>query len=68
MDQKEIIEDLSTNLRLVSIPTNNEEDLSQLMYIQGIIGKLPNFDEYAHENENFEPIEIQGKPLSEMVI
>lgn len=38
------------------------------MYIQGIIGKLHNSDEYAYEDENFEPIEIQGKPLSEIVI
>lgn len=49
------------------MPTNIEDNFAQLLYVQGIISKPPNPDDYTDEDEDFEPIEIRGKPLSETI-
>lgn len=44
----------------------NEEKVEQLLFEQGIIGEPSNLDEY--DEDDFEPIEIEGEPLSETII
>jgi hypothetical protein len=44
-----------------------EDEFLQLLLAEGIISEIPPciFDD---EEENFEPIEVEGEPLSEMII
>ncbi len=46
----------------------SEDEVEQLLFDKGIIGKPPDLDEYTEEDEDFEPIEILGEPLSETII
>ena len=40
----------------------------QMLLQKGIITNIPNPADDADEDDEFEPIEVQGKPLSETVI
>ncbi len=44
----------------------SEDEVEQILYEKGIISKPSNLDYY--EEEDFEPVEIVGKPLSETII
>ena len=46
----------------------SEEEFLKLMYAKGIIGNIPDLDSYTDEDDDFEPIEVLGEPLSEMII
>ncbi len=45
-----------------------EDEFEQILFAEGIIGKPSNLDEYTNDDEDFEPIEIEGESLSEMII
>ncbi len=45
-----------------------EEELNQLLYAQGIIGNIPDPTKYTDEDDDWEPIEIPGRPTSELII
>ncbi len=45
-----------------------EEELNQLLYAKGIIGNIPDLSKYTDEDEDWEPIEIPGRPTSELII
>jgi hypothetical protein len=34
----------------------------------GVISKIPERNPYPEEYENFEPVEVKGKPISETII
>ncbi len=57
------VEDLETNTKKMS-----EREFLKLLYDEKIIGNIPNPDEYTDEEDDFEPIEIKGKPTSEIII
>jgi hypothetical protein len=61
--KKEIIDSVSQDNQTMS-----EDEFEQLLFAEGIIGNIPNLDEYTDEDEDFEPIKISGKPTSEIVI
>lgn len=44
-----------------------EEALIRRMYAEGLIDK-PSTDDTADDDEEFEPIVVQGEPLSEQII
>lgn len=44
----------------------SEDEVERLLYERGIIGKPSNLDEY--DDDDFEPVEIKGEPLSETII
>lgn len=46
----------------------SEEEIQKVLYSQGVIGNLPNLDSYTDEDDDFEPIEFEGKPISETII
>ena len=49
-------------------PQVTEEEFLQMLLAEGIIGNIPNFEDYTDEDDDFEPLEIKGKPTSEIII
>lgn len=47
---------------------SKEQKFLESLYSEGIIGNIPNPDKYNDEDDDFEPIEINGKPTSEIII
>lgn len=45
----------------------SEDDLHLLLQAKGVI-TLPTLTDYTDEDEDFEPIEVDGEPLSEQII
>ncbi len=46
----------------------SEEEVQKILYAQGVIGNLPNLASYTDADDDFEPIEIEGEPISETII
>lgn len=46
----------------------NEDEFLRALYAEGIIGNIPDFNDYTDEDDDFEPIEIKGKLTSEIII
>ena len=44
------------------------DEVEQILLAKGIISEIPPLADYTDEDENFEPIEVPGKPLSETII
>jgi hypothetical protein len=49
-------------------PQTTEGEFHQMLLQKGIISNIPNPAADADEDEAFEPVEVQGQPLSETVI
>lgn len=56
-------------------PTNGEtkrqlteHEINTILFHEGIIGNIPDPTKYADYDDDFEPIEIIGEPLSETII
>lgn len=49
-------------------PQVTEEEFLQMLFAEGVIGNIPNFEDYTDEDDDFEPLEIEGKPTSEIII
>lgn len=45
-----------------------EDDVERDLFERGIIGRIPDLAAYTDDDEDFEPIEVRGKPLSETII
>ncbi len=45
----------------------NEEEVERILASKGIIS-LPTLSDYTDEDEDFEPIEVEGESLSEQII
>jgi hypothetical protein len=46
----------------------SEDDVERILFARGIIGQVPDPSAYTDEDEDFEPIEVVGQPLSETII
>jgi hypothetical protein len=46
----------------------SEDEIEKILFAKGIIGEIPSLSDYTDEDEDFEPIEVAGKPLSETII
>lgn len=46
----------------------SEEEVQRILFERGVIGNIPSAADYTDADDDFEPIEIKGKPLSESVI
>ncbi len=66
--QKKEIIDLISGESQKQKPQVTEEEFLQMLYAEGIIGNIPNFDDYTDEDDDFEPIDFKGKPTSEIII
>ena len=49
-------------------PLMTDPEFLEMLHAKGIIGNIPDPDAYTDEDDDFEPIEIAGEPLSEMII
>lgn len=68
VEQKELLEKLSDNLKNEQEkPTISEEEFLQILLAEGVISQIPP-REYDPEEEDFEPVEVTGKPTSEVII
>lgn len=45
-----------------------ERKILEELYAKGVIGNIPDLSQWTEEDENWEPIEVSGEPLSEMII
>ena len=64
MQKKEVIDSISEDIN----QTMSEDEFEQILFAEGIIGNIPNLDEYTDEDDDFEPIQVEGEPLSEMIM
>ncbi|MGZ8845383.1 MAG: hypothetical protein ACXW3C_02870 [Pyrinomonadaceae bacterium] len=46
----------------------SEDEVERILFARGIIGEIPDPSAYTDEDEDFEPIEVLGPPLSETII
>ena len=73
-DARQVVNQLTNYLRqqeqanLTEEETERREDeFEQYLLVKGIISQIPTRDE-TDEDDDFEPIEFEGEPLSEMII
>ncbi len=66
--RKEIKEKLAKDLKddAPETPQISEEDFLQQLLAEGIISHIP--EGITDEEDDFEPIEIEGEPISETII
>lgn len=68
-EKRQVLEALQSDLnQRVELPAISESDVQRILYERGVIGNMPDASAYTDEDDEFEPIEIDGKPLSESVI
>ena len=65
-DRQEIKESFDASPHGGSSPMTEQEFL-RLMYARGVIGNIPDLS-ITDEEDDWEPIEIKGKPTSEIII
>lgn len=70
-DDLQTVHDLVNTLlekRKEARPKMTEEEFAKHLYEKGIIGKPPPpITDFSHY-ENYEPVEVKGKPVSETII
>jgi hypothetical protein len=45
-----------------------EEEFLRLMFAKGKIGNIPDLSKLTDEDDDWEPIEVKGRPTSEIII
>ncbi len=45
-----------------------EEELHRILYAKGVIGNVPDLSKWTDEDEDWEPVEIKGRLVSEIII
>lgn len=65
-EQAKIAESILENGKNQSAPKFTEEEFVQYLFAKGVISHIP--DGMTDEDDDFEPIEIEGEPLSETII
>jgi len=48
-------------------PSPPNEEVQRILFERGIIGNIPNIFDYTDADNDFEPVEIKSKPLSDNV-
>ncbi len=66
--KKQILEVLQREVEKQTRPTIGEDEVNRILFERGVIGNIPNAADYTDEDDDFELIEIKGKPLSETII
>jgi hypothetical protein len=66
-EQEEVLKKLSQSIaESTKEDTNREAEVERLLLAKGLLTKIPSgFDD---EGDDFEPIEVVGKPVSETII
>jgi hypothetical protein len=69
LEQKQLLEELSRSLEEEQEkPVISEQEFLQMLYAEGVIGNIPDLNSYSDEDDDFEPVEVEGKPTSEIII
>lgn len=66
-DQQEI-KDSIANVNAKATTAMSEEEFLRMMYTKGIIGNIPDPTKYSKADDDWEPIAIDGRPTSEIII
>ena len=67
-NQREVLEALQNEVGGQAESTVSERVVQRLLFERGVIGNLPNEIEYTDDLDDFEPVALEGTPLSESVI
>lgn len=67
-EQRQLRSLLNSLLESHTHPQMTEDEFHQMLFQKGIIANIPSPAEDTEEDDAFEPVEVQGKPLSETVI
>ena len=67
-NQREVLEVLQSEVTGMGESPISEKEVQRILFERGVIGNIPSADDYTDADDDFEPIEIKGKPLSESVI
>ena len=67
-EQRQVHTLLDSLLENQANPQTTEDEFLRMLLQKGIITNIPNPADDADEDDEFEPVEVQGKPLSETVI
>jgi len=67
-NQRQILEVLRRDVEQQTEQTISEDEVNRILFERGVIGNIPNAADYTDEDDDFELIEIKGKPLSETII
>ncbi len=67
-EQEKVYRALEGSLRQPTEKPLDEAEVDKILFERGIIGNIPNNTEYTDEDDDFEPIQVAGKPLSETII
>src|SRR5438552_12013244 len=69
-EQQRLLEALKRDVKMKSEQRPiTEDEVEQILLAKGIISEIPPLADYTDEDENFEPIEVPGKPpLPETII
>ncbi len=68
VEQRYLFQKLARSLSEQPHEPISEDEVQRILFERGIIGKIPDSSAYTDEDEDFEPIEVVGKPLSETII
>jgi hypothetical protein len=66
-DQQEIKDSIETAINSGPSAPMSEEEFLRMMYARGIVGNIPDLSN-SEEDAEWEPVEILGKPTSEIII
>ncbi|MCU1266863.1 MAG: hypothetical protein JWM21_3181 [Acidobacteria bacterium] len=67
-EQRQVHHLLNSLLENQAHPQATEGEFHQMLLKKGIICNIPNPADDADEDDEFEPVDVQGRPLSETVI
>ena len=67
-EQEKVFDALQGSLRRETKTTISEDEVERILFERGIIGNIPNRADYTDEDDDFEPIEVSGKPVSETIV
>lgn len=65
--QKTIVRTLQKNLEKPKSPNPSEDEIEKLLLAKGLISEIPKRAN-DKEEENYEPLEIFGEPLSQTIL
>ena len=66
--RREVLEVLQNEINSSKQSPPSEEEVQRILFERGVIVNIPNIFDYTDADDDFEPIEINGQPLSETVI
>ena len=67
-NQRELLEVLQNEVSGTKDTPISEEEVQRILFERGVISTIPRLCDYKDADDDFEPVERKGKPLSETVI